>query len=74
MIVERHFRLAPPIDDMLSRVQRYANLSPDEALSVLVRYGFVAYRMTVFHQFGMDPRTGSILDLPMRPDQDHQPD
>lgn len=74
MIVERRFQLAPLTDEMLTRVQRYANLSPDEALSVLVRYGFVAYRMTVLHQFGVDPSTGSLLDLPEPPDQDRQPE
>ncbi|MDX8032975.1 hypothetical protein SK803_22380 [Lentzea sp. BCCO 10_0856] len=74
MIVERQFKLAPLTDEMLTRVQRYANLSPDEALAVLVKYGFVAYRMTVLHQFGMDPNTGSLLDLPEHPDQGHQPE
>jgi hypothetical protein len=72
VIVERHFQLAPLTNDMLERVQQYANLSPDEALSVLVRYGFGAYRMTVLHQFGLDPRTGSLLDLPEQPG--HQPE
>jgi hypothetical protein len=74
MIVERQFSLTPLTDDMLARVQRYANLSPDEALAVLVQYGFVAYRMTVLHQFGMDPSTGSLLDLPEHPDEDRQPE
>ncbi len=72
MNVARQFRLAPLTDEMLTRVQRYANLSPDEALEVLVRYGFVAYRMTVLHQFGMDPSLGLLLDLPAGPDEDHQ--
>ncbi|WP_109640771.1 hypothetical protein [Lentzea atacamensis] len=61
-------------DDMLTRVQQFANLSPDEALAVLIKYGFVAYRMAVLHQFGMDPNTGSLLDLPEHPNQDHQPE
>jgi len=59
-------------DNMLTRVQRFANLSPDEALAVLIKYGFVAYRMAVLHQFGMDPTAGSLLDLPEHPNQDHQ--
>lgn len=72
VIVERQFRLAPLTDEMLTRVRRYANLSPDEALAVLVKYGFVAYRMAVLHQFGMDPNTGSLLDLPEHPTKGHQ--
>ncbi|MCG8926161.1 hypothetical protein [Lentzea sp. CC55] len=73
-MIERQFRLAPFTDDLLMRVQRYANLSPDEALAVLVKYGFVAYRMTVLHQFGVDPSAVALLDLPEHPDHSHQPE
>ena len=72
MTMERRFRLSSLTDEMVTRVQQYANLSPDEALAVLIKYGFVAYRMTVLHQFGMDPNTDSLLDLPEH--TDHQPE
>lgn len=74
MFVERRFRISPLTEEMLTRVQRYANLSPDEALALLVKHGFVAYRLIMTDKFGIDPAAGSPLDLPDAPREDHQPE
>jgi hypothetical protein len=67
VIVERTFSLTPMSDEMLTRVQDYADISADAALNELVQYGYVAYRMTVMNQLGLNPADGSMLDLPERP-------